>query len=163
MKTPLQCACGKLCKTRAGLAGHMRLAHPSDFASKYPAHEGEAKGGEAMSTENRRPMSTPDLEWLERAIQVWSRQPESVALLSEEIHSLAEHLLGNWLTIEDAQVRELVEAAKEAEAQLDVLRQLAGARQTPTQRRLDAALAPWQTRRDSAIIDESPSVSDGGP
>ena len=101
-------------------------------------------------TEQRGSRSTPGLEWLERVISVWAENTPiswaSTHPYPEEVHTLAEHILGNWLMVEDAQVWELVEAAKEAEAQLDVLRQLAGARQTPTQRRLDAALAPFERK-----------------
>ena len=62
-------------------------------------------------TENRRPMTTPDLIWLERAILAYGKGflPAPVA------HRFAEHILGNWLQIEDAQVRELVEAVKDAD------------------------------------------------
>ena len=64
-------------------------------------------------TENRAPATRPDVEWLERAIERWDSgltwPRRGAALSMGERHTLAEHILGNWLTIEDAQVPELVE------------------------------------------------------
>lgn len=98
-------------------------------------------------TTGRRPMTTPDLEWLERAIKVWAK-PAYLGLPSLQHldlwHSLAEHLLGNWLTVEDAQVRELVEAAEGALSVLQFVRECNRApRSNITVDRLKAALAPF--------------------
>ena len=59
----------------------------------------------------------------------------------------AAHLGRSLLTLEDAQVRELVEAAKDAIAFMQFLQTLSGARKrAPTEVRLTAALVPFERR-----------------
>jgi len=60
------------------------------------------------------PSMKPDKAWLENAIKVWAETVPAIplTLLDEDPGSLADHILGNWLMVEQSKVVTLVEAAR---------------------------------------------------
>ena len=69
------------------------------------------------------PRSKPDIEWLVNAIEVFMGNVPGEDDRDWSSTDLAYHILGNWLTIEDAQVRALVEVANECH---DAFHEIAG-------------------------------------